>query len=264
MSTPEDRAHTNRRRAESFGGVAQQYDVARPSYPTALIDDLVVLQPVEVLDVGCGTGKAATLLSARGLHVLGVEVDKRMAEVARGHGLDVEVGTFEAWEPAGRSFDLITCAQAWHWIDGAVGAPKAAALLRPGGMLALFWNFARFDVSTQRALDAAYAAFAPDLSRHSVVRGGGPATVPSHLTDLAAAGFAVEHRSYDWTHAYPRDEWLALLRTHSDHSTLAADRLDRLTAAIGAAIDRLGGALVARYRTETLLGSLSVRTGMAG
>jgi hypothetical protein len=39
--------------------------------------------------------------------VLGVEVDKRMAEFARREGFDVEVAAFEDWDAAGRTFDAI-------------------------------------------------------------------------------------------------------------------------------------------------------------
>ena len=84
-----DRSHTNRSRAESFGAGARAYDRARPSYPSALIDDVLADGPRAVLDVGCGTGKLARLIAERGVPVLGVEIDERMAEVARAHGIDV-------------------------------------------------------------------------------------------------------------------------------------------------------------------------------
>jgi 2-polyprenyl-3-methyl-5-hydroxy-6-metoxy-1,4-benzoquinol methylase len=119
-----DELHLDRARAESFGSVAEQYDRYRPTYPDALIDDLAALQPAQVLDVGCGTGKAAVALARRGLSVLGVELDERMADVARGHGISVEVAAFETWDDAGRRFDLITCAGAWHWIDHGPGVSK--------------------------------------------------------------------------------------------------------------------------------------------
>jgi Methyltransferase domain len=64
-------------------------------------------------------------LARRGLSVLGVEVDERMAEVARGHGAEVEIAAFEGWDAGGRTFDLVTCVDAWHWIDPARGAAKA-------------------------------------------------------------------------------------------------------------------------------------------
>lgn len=194
-----ERAHTDRMRAESFGALAEQYDRERPGYPDALVDDLVEARPADALDIGSGTGKAAVLLAARGVQVLGVEVDERMSAVARARGVPVEIAPFETWPARERHFDLVVCGQAWHWIDPAVGPGKARDVLRPNGLLGLFWNFAHFDSDTQRARDAAYVDAAPELSRHSVVRGGGPATVPGHVAGLRAAGLgAVEHRRYEW------------------------------------------------------------------
>jgi len=72
--------------------------------------------------------------------VLGIDVDARMAELARRRGVDVELAAFEAWDRAGRTFDAVVSAQTWHWIDPVAGAAKAAETLRPGGRLAVFWN----------------------------------------------------------------------------------------------------------------------------
>ena len=248
-----DRAHTNRARAESFGSQAADYDRTRPGYPLALIDDLVESAPRAVLDVGCGTGKASVLLMARGVSVLGIEIDERMAEVARGHGVPVEVAAFESWDDRGRTFDLITCAQAWHWIDPVVGAPRAASLLRPGGRLVLFWNFAHFDDVTQAVMDATYTASAPQLARESVVRGRGPATVPGHVADLRAAGLSVEYRSYPWDLDYSADEWLAMIATHSDHTALPAPKRDAVFTAVRAAVESIGGIVPAHYVTHALI-----------
>jgi ubiquinone/menaquinone biosynthesis C-methylase UbiE len=67
--------HGERDRAESFGSAAERYDRYRPGYPSALIDELMSLNPTTALDVGCGTGKVALSLMGRGLPVLGVEPD---------------------------------------------------------------------------------------------------------------------------------------------------------------------------------------------
>jgi SAM-dependent methyltransferase len=244
--------HTNRARAESFGAAAEAYDRVRPSYPPALVDDLLAGAPADALDVGCGTGKAARLLAERGLPVLGVEVDARMAAVARAHGIAVEVGTFEHWDAAGRRFDLIISGQAWHWIDPDAGAVKAAALLRAHGLLAPFWNFSTVDADLRARIDAAYARIAPHVTDRSVVRSGGPATIPPAADQLRAAGLFtnVEHRRYPWERDYTRHEWLALVRTHSDHSTLPAGQLAALLDAVG---DVIGNQLVhARYVTEAI------------
>src|SRR4051812_43677210 len=116
----------DRARAESFGADALRYDRARPGYPDALLDALTVDHPATVLDIGCGTGIASCCLAARGARVLGVEIDTRMAEVARGHGIDVEVSSFETWDAAGRTFDLVVSGQAWHWVDPVVGPARVA------------------------------------------------------------------------------------------------------------------------------------------
>lgn len=52
----------------------------------------------------------------------------------------VEVAKFEDWDPACRGFDAVVAAQAWNWVNPVAGAAKAAAVLRPGARLAVFWN----------------------------------------------------------------------------------------------------------------------------
>jgi SAM-dependent methyltransferase len=253
--TSSQRGHQNRARAESFGAVAARYDRIRPDYPPAALDALLASAPADALDIGIGTGKLARLLTDRGVAVTGVEIDEDMAVVARGYGLRVDVASFESWAPHGAHFDLITAAQAWHWIDPVIAIPKAAGLLRPGGLLALLWNYPQFDDRTQAVLDRVYAAAAPELSRSSVLRGAGPATVPIYLDQLvSSAEFAsVEHRRFPWDQVYSGAEWLELTSTHSDHLVLDPTRLDRLLADLGAAIDALGGSVTARYVTEAVL-----------
>ena len=106
-------------RSRLFDQEAERYDRCRPSYPDVVIDELLGPEPagLDVLDVGCGTGIASRPMAERGAKVLGVEVAPRMAEIARSHGIDVEIGAFEDWDAAGRTFDRVTSAQAWHWLD---------------------------------------------------------------------------------------------------------------------------------------------------
>ncbi|PZS19609.1 MAG: class I SAM-dependent methyltransferase [Pseudonocardiales bacterium] len=247
----EGRLHADRGRAESFGSVADEYDRFRPSYPAGLIEDLVALRPADVLDVGCGTGKAARLLAERGLAVLGVEVDAQMAAVARGHGIDVEIASFESWQAGGRCFDLVTCAQAWHWLDPAVAIPKAASVLRPGGALAIFWNHDELDAPAQAAFDDVYRRHAPELLASVAV--GRARCRDLHLADLQASGlFASVHpRTYRWERIYSPAQWLGMVRTHSDHLCLEPSRRDALLDALGAAIDELGGTIASHYGTYT-------------
>lgn len=230
--------HTQRDRAESFGAVAAEYDRYRPSYPVELIDDLVARRPRGVLDVGCGTGKAARLLAARGLPVLGVEIDPQMADVARAHGIQVEVASFEEWDDRGRTFDLITCAQAWHWVDPSIGASKLVRLLNPGGRVALFWNFAEFDPKTRAVVDAVYAEFAPELAEPPSA-----GNERSHLTTLQATGAfsSISTKTYDWQRTDTAQELVGNIGTQSNHLLLGPERLRRLQTALLDALTEAGG-----------------------
>lgn len=230
--------HDQRDRAESFGAVADDYDRYRPGYPAALIDDLLATRPRTVLDIGCGTGKAAALLAARGPAVLGVEIDAKMAAVAGAHGIDVEVSRFEDWDDRGRAFDLVTCAQAWHWVNPAIGGPKVVRLLEPGGVAAFFWNFAEPDPPTRAALDPVYERVAPEL-----VQPADAGDDQTHLHTLEALGcFAsLTTHTYEWQRVEDAGHWIAYLGTQSNHLLLGRDRLQALQAELRVALAEVGG-----------------------
>lgn len=160
---PQLEPHAQRDTAESFGTDAERYDRARPRYPEELIQAIMAAAPgPDVLDVGCGTGIEARQLRAAGARVLGVEADARMAQFARRDGLSVEVGRFEEWDPAGRTFDAVVAGTAWHWVDPATGARQAARVLRPGGLLAPFWCLLQPPTEVAQALGEALRRFVPD------------------------------------------------------------------------------------------------------
>lgn len=243
--------YRDRERAESFGAVAALYDRARPSYPPALIDALLASGSRRVLDVGCGTGIAAALLAARGCSVLGVEPDERMAALARAKGIDVEVGRFEQWEARGRTFELITAAQSWHWVEPRDGAAKAASVLADGGRIGLFWNSGEPDPAVRARLAAVYAELEPGLAERSAAARRRRARTQAALEALAQSRLfgPVGVCRFPWSHDYDTAAWLAYLESHSDHLTLPRARRERLLAAVGEVVDDLGGALAVAYET---------------
>ena len=258
-----DQPHLYRYAAESFGAKAERYDRSRPSYPDALVEAIVAGSPgPEILDVGCGTGIAARQFRAAGCRVLGVDVDERMAEVARRHGIEVEVSTFEDWDPAGRRFDALISAQAWHWVEPVAGAAKAARVLRPGGRLAVFWNVAQPPVEAAEAFAEVYARVAPETP---APRGPAPTLAGSSALFTRTAdglrqtgGFGEpEEWRFDWERYYTRDEWLDVLPTHGVHARLSEEKMRDILAGIGAAIDALGGGFTMRY---TAVVATAVRT----
>jgi predicted RNA methylase len=66
--------------ALSFGQAASRYDAARPSYPAEAIAWMLGTEPVEVADVGAGTGLLTRDLMAAGHRVTAVEPDPQMLE----------------------------------------------------------------------------------------------------------------------------------------------------------------------------------------
>jgi SAM-dependent methyltransferase len=246
-------------RSRLFGQEAEAYDRCRPNYPDAVIDELLGPVPagLEVLDVGCGTGIASRQIAQRGAKVLGVELSPQMAEIARSHGVDVEIAAFEAWDADGRTFDLVTSAQAWHWLDLPTATAKAASVLRPGGSLGLIWNAGFQPDDLADALDEVYASVVPSGS-HRLFRGYAAdrssdmkAGLVSEIDAVSAVpdfGTPTE-KWFPWTRVYQRDEWLDQLVSRSDHAALESTIRDRLFEAIGAAIDDQGGSFVMNFET---------------
>jgi SAM-dependent methyltransferase len=245
-------------RSKLFDREAERYDRFRPTYPDAVIDELLGPKPagIEVLDVGCGTGIASRQMAQRGAKVLGVELASRMAEIARSHGIDVEIGAFEGWDAAGRTFDRVASAQAWHWLDLPIATSKAASLLRPGGRLGLVWNAGWQPDDLADALDEVYATIVP--GGHRVFRGYAADRSIDAKTDLEAELDAVSAvtdfgeltmKWFPWTRVYRREEWLNLKLACSDHTALKSDVLDRLLEGIGAVIDDYGGSFVMKFET---------------
>ncbi len=263
MSSPQvPEIHRDRRVAESFGGDAERYDRARPDYPDALVRRIIAASPGRnVLDVGCGTGIEARQFRAAGCTVLGVEPDARMAEFARGSGVEVEVATLEAWDPAGRKFDAVIAGTAWHWVDPVAGAAKTARVLRAGGLLAPFHHVFQTPPAILDALASAYQKVAPDspvnLSSLKQALDAYQALFDKIADGIRQArGFSEpEQWEFGWERAYTRDEWLDQLPTQGHLNLLPPDKLAEVLAGVGAAIDAMGGRFTMPYTTVAVTAS---------
>jgi SAM-dependent methyltransferase len=252
--------HRHRQVAESFGTDVERYDRTRPTYPEAMVARIVAASPgPDVLDAGCGTGIAARQFQAAGCTVLGVEPDARMADFARRSGVEVEVATLEAWDPAGREFDAVVAGTAWHWIDPVAGAAKAARVLRPGGRLAAFWHVFEPPAELAQAFATTYRRVVPDSPFKFDNLARPAADLYQSLHTKAADGIREaggfgdpEQWRFDWERTYTRDEWLDQLPTFGPNTRLPPDKLAEVLAGAGAAIDAIGGSFTAQYATMVL------------
>lgn len=255
----------------AFGSVAALYDRARPSYPAALVDDVLEFAGASsgdrAVEVGAGTGKATGLFAARGLRILGLEPSRGMAAAARvrlaGYeNVAIEETGFEEWRPE-RDFRLLFSAQAWHWVTPEVRYTRAREALAEDGALAVFWNRPRWESSPLKdELAAAYRRTAPELGAGRT--GPGPMqpdvqVPPAWWGDWTrelrgAVGFEPPWpRSYSWAVKYTTARYIELLQTHSDHIVLTDAKRRALLDAVASVIDRHGGTLMVEYVTELWL-----------
>jgi SAM-dependent methyltransferase len=249
-----------------FDAVAQLYQRSRPGYPEALVEDALKLAevrpPARLLELGSGTGHATEPFARRGYSVLCLEPGARMVKLARARFADsprvaFEITTFEAWSPPSDRFDLVYCAQAFHWLDRETRFGKIRGLLRPGGSLAVFGNrpIAR-PGPLEDAIQDAYRRIAPSLAKPGAPGGCCCShELESLEVEFAARGLAsVTAREYPWSRAYPRDVYLELMRTQSDHCLLPDAQREALLGELGAAIDSFGGVLEVDYSAGLVLG----------
>ncbi|MFF4592922.1 class I SAM-dependent methyltransferase [Amycolatopsis sp. NPDC001319] len=244
--------HELRKTAESFGVDAGRYDRARPRYPGALIDE-VTQGGKEVLDVGTGTGIVARQIRDRGCRVLGVEPDERMADFARSTGIEVEVATFEDWDPKNRTFDTLTAGQAWHWVDPQRGSEKAAQVLKKNGTFAVFWHLFLPPDDIAQAFGEAFRKVAPNFPikvDRTPNREAYKPIIDKTEEALLKTGFHSPQRHfYEWQHHYTRDEYLDLLPTQGGLTRLPQHQQGEVLTAVGAAIDARGGQFACDYTT---------------
>ncbi len=242
----------------TFDESADIYDAARPSYPSALLHDLVQLSRLpngaRILEIGCGTGKATVPLAARGYRMLGLEPGTNLAAVARRNlaafpRVEIEVCSFEDWKIEPAAFDLVVAATSFDWVDPAVRYQKTAAALKPGSCVALFWN-AHVQLPGQ---DRFFEVVQEVYRRHAPEMVGSPLS-PQDLPTSVDRGFletglfvevAVKH--YPWTESYDTDRYLNALRTFSGHIALPEDTRARLLADIAALIDSEFGGLIEKH-----------------
>ncbi|WP_327176377.1 class I SAM-dependent methyltransferase [Streptomyces sp. NBC_01335] len=267
MATAPDRSkdagHGRPPRRTVFGEVAEVYDGGRPGYAEELVTEVLEYADLggrAALEVGAGTGKATGLFAARGVPVVCVEPDARMAEVLRHNTaahpqVRVEVGDFEEWDPAGRRFGLLFAATSWHWVNPERRWDLAHSVLEPGGSLALFWNpvavvdpelFAglrdidRFHGVEEPPHDALASRYGPEAGTVDGVEGPGwPVNEirrDGRFTDLRTVRFRQPMR-------YDTARYLAFLTSVSAYRVIPERSLAQLLVETGRLLDSRGGAI---------------------
>ncbi len=259
--------HENETRKRAFGQDAELYDAMRPRYPAALVERVAdhagITRATRAVEVGSGTGIATLPFAELGCAVHCLELNDSMAAVARRKlarfpRVKVETVRFEDWTAEDGAFDLVFCAQAWHWLAPEVRYRKAKRLLRPGGTLAVFANR---DVAVVEEVQPVYRRHGrPDRPAHREAwRDRHPPDIDAGIADARASIRRsgcfrdVEFHRFPWEQSYHAHDYVRLLRTYSDHSTLPADVLEPLLRDIAAAIEAAGGFVTVRYEAVLMV-----------
>ena len=208
------RLSPSRRRSSTkpdFGRVACRYDELRPTDENwwELFELLVHegdLVGHRVLDIGCGTGRAAAALAERGSRVWGVEPEPEMAALARERLSTVKVARAENLPFKDGWFDRALMWLVAHLVDRPRAFAEARRVLGPDGRLAIatfHWDY--FDRHWLGAFFPSLEAI--DRARFSKTE--------ELVAELAAAGFAsVTHTRLSQQTAVPKESAIERVRDY--------------------------------------------------
>lgn len=228
MSRPDDRRL-------SFNQAAETYDKVRPTYPADLFAALFELLPAEpeIVEVGPGTGQATKDLLARGASVHAIEIGAAMAAKLRANipseRLHVSVGDFEVLNIEPGSADAVFSATAYHWISRSAQTDRPAAILQPGGVMAIV-DLIQVDSPGDLGF---FAAAQPIYDRYGEDHPGPPAPTRGGVNPPVRAVLDADRRfdhvavrHFDWNQTYSASDYRELMLSYS--GTQMMDESDRL------------------------------------
>ncbi|MBP5295227.1 MAG: methyltransferase domain-containing protein, partial [Lachnospiraceae bacterium] len=130
-----------------FDTIPEQFDRYRARYSPELFQDLIAYAEVgpgkDVLELGPGTGQATDPILATGCNYHAIELGEHLFEVMkRKYGavpnFEIVNDDFITHDFDDEKYDMIYSAATIQWIPEETAFPKTFALLKPGGMLAMF------------------------------------------------------------------------------------------------------------------------------
>lgn len=250
-------------RARTFDEIAELYDEGRREPPAWLYETLFAESQLNertarVLEIGCGTGKSTLPIARLGARVLALEMGANLARVAQRKlagfpGVEVRCTRFEDWEPSPQ-FDLVVAITAWHWLDPAVRVERAAAALKPGGILAF--------TETQHVFPPGFDPFFEQIQDGYEAIGVGrlpwpppaPETIPDSRAEIEQSGLFDDVRVMRrvWTEEFTAEEHVAMMRTASDHRLMEPAKREWLFAEMKRLIEARPGGRVVKHNLTLL------------
>lgn len=222
-----------------FGSDPRNYNDIRPPYPEQIYDFLLTTGALRAntstLEIGAGNGLATRRLLDFGANPLTVvEPDTRFAPLLMSLSklykakLRIIAASFEEAALPHSHYDLVAAATSFHWIQPSIGLAKVAAVLKPGGYVALWWHVFG-DVERE---DPYHEATRTILQPLASSPSGVPDTVPfaldtqARLRDFSSTGQfeQPEYTAYRWTFVLNTEQVGALYATFSSISRLPEEQ----------------------------------------
>ena len=214
--------------SDHFSEGARDYARFRPRYPAALFDWLASLSPRRALawDCATGSGQAAEELARRFERVIATDASqKQLGQARENPPISYRVAAAETSGLDTESVDLVTVAQALHWLDLPRFYEEVRRVLADEGVIAVWsYQLASVDEPVDRVIRRFYGevvgAYWPP-ERALVERGY--EELPFPFAEIPAPRFAMEE-SWDLSH------WIGYMGTWSAvtryRNSIGADPID--------------------------------------
>jgi SAM-dependent methyltransferase len=198
---------------DRFAHQAGAYAAFRPAYPAAFIAELAALAPARMLawDCATGSGQAAAQLAEHFDRVLATDPSRDQLSGAMPHprityrvSAETDAGVADA------SVDLVTVAQALHWLDLPRFFTEARRVLKPGGILAV-WCYGRVRIAPD--VDAVVDWF--EDSRISPYRAPELARMRGEYRDVEFPFDEVPMRPWSMSETMTREQFLGFVGSWS-------------------------------------------------
>lgn len=196
-----------------FSQQSAEYSAFRPSYPAGLIDRIVGLAPGRDLawDCATGNGQAAAQLASHFARVLATDASASQLSAAKAHPrIAYRIAPEDDSSAEDGSIDLVTVAQALHWLDLTRFYGEVRRVLKPGGLIGV-WCYGPVEVNEE--IDAVLHWF--DYERLRRFRAPELDHVRTAYRDIEFPFAEIPAGPFTMTMTATRDQFLGFVRTWS-------------------------------------------------
>lgn len=223
---------------------AQIYAKYRPSYPKELSDKIIAFvgkHKVErqvLVDLACGSGQSTFHFADHFNRTIGVDISKAQIDCAlqvasaRKSNVEFSVAPANRLPFEDQSVDVITCAQAWHWIESKTAFPEIIRVLKKPGVLAVY-GYSRGIICHEQCDKLLLDYYSDTLTWHA-----NRALINNLYRDVSLPYPLSERHDIKEKLAYSIDEFKGYLTTWSAYqdyckkhpgNTILEDLLDQIT-----------------------------------